>query len=74
MNQETTGKFLPSTDRKFTGKQKKPGEPGLKKATQQSYQRCAGAVAFGVLTYLKNTGKAAKKATQTRYSTPLMWV
>ena len=31
-------------------------------------------VAGALFTYLKNTGKATKKATQSRYSIPLMWV
>ena len=48
---------------------------GTKHPSPAPDQRWPGTVTFlGVLTYLKKTGNAAKKATQTRYSTPLMWV
>ena len=50
-----------------------PGRPGRPAGSEIVAQRLTVTLACSLFTYLKNTGKATKKATQIRYSTPLMW-
>ena len=50
-----------------------PGRPGRPAGSEIVAQRLTVTLVCSLFTYLKNTGKATKKATQIRYSTPLMW-